>query len=125
MTAHSGFAAKNPVPPTFDWAAQLKDAALAAFVATLLGLPMVGLETYDIGGGALGIRTHFNWVAVAAAAVFTGRLGMHLCRRLYRGRERHGPGVLVGLVAWTSRRATPITLAGIAFAVALPFLPFS
>ena len=125
MTAASGFAAESPARATSDWAAQLKDAALAALVATLLALPLVGMQTYDIGGGALGIRTHLNRVAIAAATVFAGRLGMHLCRRLYRRREWHGAGVLAGLAAWTSRRAMPITLAGIAFAIALPFLPFS
>jgi branched-chain amino acid transport system permease protein len=50
---------------------------------------------------------------------------MHLCRRLCGRREWHGAGVLAGLAARTSRRAMPITLAGIAFAIALPFLPFS
>ena len=125
MTAHSGFTAKNPVRPTFDWAAQLKDAALAALVATLLGLPLIGLETYDIGGGALGIRTHFNWVAIAASAVFTGRLALRFCQRF---RRRHGGSretLFARLSAWGNRRVLPITLAGVALAVALPFLPFS
>jgi len=124
MTTHSGFTSKNPVRLTFDWAAQLKDAALAAFVATLLGLPMVGLETYDIGGGALGIRTHFNWVAIAASAVFTGRLGLRFCQR-FRRRGESGERLFARLSAWGNRRVLPITFAGVALAVALPFLPFS
>jgi len=125
MTAHSGFTAKNPVRPIFDWAAQLKDAALAALVANLLGLPLIGLETYDIGGGALGIRTHFNWVAIAASAVFTGRLALRFSQRF---RRRHGGSretLFARLSAWGNRRVLPITLAGVALAVALPFLPFS
>jgi len=60
--------------PPVAWAVILKDALLAAVVAILLALPLVGLQTYDIGGGALGIRTHFDWVALGAAAVFAGRL---------------------------------------------------
>src|SRR5215471_19618335 len=126
MTAHSGFAAKNPVRPTFDWAAQLTDAALAALVATLLGLPLIGLETYDIGGGALGIRTHFNWVAIAASAVFTGRLALRFCQR-FRRRRHGGSGetLFARLSAWGNRRVLPITFAGVALAVSLPFLPFS
>src|SRR6516164_3269661 len=125
MTAASGFAAENPAPATSDWAAELKDAGLAALAATLLALPLMGFETYDIGGGALGIRTRFDWVAIAAAAVFVGRLTLRLCRRLHRHRETRSEGVFASLGAWTSRWATPITVAGIAFAVALPFLPFS
>jgi branched-chain amino acid transport system permease protein len=125
MTAHSGFTAKSPVRPTFDWAAHLKDAALAAFVATLLGLPLIGLETHDIGGGALGIRTHFNWVAIAASAVFTGRLALRFCQRFRRRRGGSGETLFARLSAWGNRRVLPITFAGIALAVALPFLPFS
>jgi branched-chain amino acid transport system permease protein len=118
MTAASGLAVED-VP------ALLKDAALAALVAALLAVPLMGLQTYDIGGGALGIRTRFDWVAIAAAAVFAGRLALRLRPRLYRGREHSGAAAFARLAAWGNRRATPITLAGIAFAVALPVLPFS
>ena len=72
MTAASGFAAENPAPATSDWAAELKDAGLAALAATLLALPLMGFQTYDVGGGALGVRTRFDWVVVAAAAVLGG-----------------------------------------------------
>jgi len=72
MTAAFGFAVDNPVKPPVLWVPLLKDAVLAALVAVLLALPLVGLQTYDIGGGALGIRTHFDWVAIGGAAVFAG-----------------------------------------------------
>ena len=103
----------------------LKDAALAALVAALLALPLIGLQTYDVGGGALGVRTHFDWVAIAAAAVFAGRLALRLRHRLHRARERSGERIITRLAVWANRRVLPITLAGIGFAVALPFLPFS
>jgi branched-chain amino acid transport system permease protein len=125
MAVASGFGRENPVGPIFDWGAQLKDAALAALMATLLALPLIGLQTYDIGGGALGIRTHFNWVAIAAGAVFAGRLALRFCQGLRRVRERRGEGALARLAAWAIRRAIPIAFVGITFAVALPFLPFS
>jgi branched-chain amino acid transport system permease protein len=125
MTAAFGFTTENPVRPTFDWAAHLKDAAVAAFVAILLALPLMGLQTYDIGDGALGIRTHFDWVGIAAAAVFTGRLALHLSQRFRRRHEGSGETPFVRLAAWGNRRVLPITIAGIALAVALPFLPFS
>jgi branched-chain amino acid transport system permease protein len=125
MTAASGLAVEKEALATLDWAALLKDAVVAALVATLLALPLVGFQTYDIGGGALGIRTHLDWVATAAAAVFAGRLALRLLQRLRPGRERRGETLLARLGAWGNRRALPITLVGIAFAVALPFLPFS
>ena len=125
MAAASGLAVENSARATLDWTARLKDAVLAALVATLLALPLVGVQTYDIGGGALGIRTHFDWVAIAAAVVFAGRLALHRRQRLHRGGESGGETVFTRLAAWGNRRALPITLTGIAFAVALPFLPFS
>jgi branched-chain amino acid transport system permease protein len=125
MAAAAGGGPENPVRPNFDWGTQLKDATLAALMATLLALPLIGLQTYDIGGGALGIRTHFNWVAITAGAVFSGRLMLRFCRGLRRVRERLGDGALARFAAWATYRAIPIAFAGITFAVALPFLPFS
>src|SRR6201984_3884279 len=97
MTAASGPAVENPARPILDWAAHLKDAVLAALVAVLLALPLVGLQTYDIGGGALGIRTHFDWVAIAGAAVFAGRLALRGFRQLYRTRPTGRGRVLTSL----------------------------
>jgi len=125
MAAASGLAVdKLPKPPVF-WAPLVKDAALAALVAVLLSLPLVGLQTYDIGGGALGIRTHFDWVGVAGAVVFAGRLGLRLLHHLWGGRDRRAGPSLARLAAWGNRQTLPIALVGIGFAVALPLLPFS
>jgi branched-chain amino acid transport system permease protein len=124
MTAASG-RAENSARPAPDWAAYLKDAVLAALVAALLALPLMGLQTYDIGGGALGIRTHFDWVAITTAAVFAGRLALRLSPRLHRSADRRVDTGFVRLATWANRQLFAITLAGIAFAVALPFLPFS
>ena len=126
MAAASGLAVENSARATLDWTARLKDAVLAALVATLLALPLVGVQTYDIGGGALGIRTHFDWVVMTAAAVFAGRLAWLLRPRLAHRRESGGGGSLpVRLAAWTGRQTWAIALTAIAFAAALPFLPFS
>jgi len=83
------------------------------------------MQTYDIGGGALGIRTHFDWVVIAAAAVFAGRLAWNLRPRHPRRAETGGDTVFSRLATWSGRRTRLIASAGIAFAVALPFLPFS
>jgi len=125
MIVASGLAAENSPRPAPDWAAYLKDAVLAGLAAALLALPLMGLQTYDIGGGALGIRTHFDWVAIAAAAVFAGRLALRLWPRLHHRRDRRGDTGFARFAAWANRRLFAITLAGIAVAVALPFLPFS
>jgi len=125
MTAVSGLVSGQAARPPVLWAPLLKDAVVAALVAVLLALPLVGLQTHDIGGGALGIRTHFDWVALAGATVFAGRLALRALLRLHRARERRGGAALARLAAWGKRQVLPITLVGIGFAVALPFLPFS
>ncbi|MGD9617116.1 MAG: high-affinity branched-chain amino acid ABC transporter permease LivM [Alphaproteobacteria bacterium] len=114
-----------PAKRRIDWPELFKDAAIAALIAGLLGLPFIGLETYDIGGGALGVRTHFDRLAIVVAAMFVGRFAVQLFR------QRRYPGVpgsgrpLARIGAWSSRHAVAITVIGVAFAVALPFLPFS
>jgi len=125
VTAASGLAVDKAAHTPFDWAAVIKDAVLAALVATLLALPLIGLQTYDIGGGALGIRTHFDWVVMTAAAVFAGRLAWQLRPRRAHRREGAGGSLFTRLAAWTSRQTSAIALIILAFAVALPFLPFS
>ena len=125
MTAASGLAVDTSAKPPVFWVPLLKDAVLAGLAAVLLALPLVGLQTYDIGGGALGIRTHFDWVAIAGAAVFAGRLALRVFRQLYRARPAGRAKVVASLAAWGNRQVLPMTLAGIGFAVALPFLPFS
>src|SRR3546814_14976450 len=59
--------------PRVDIGAAVKEAALAALVALGLALPLVGFRMVERLGG-LGIDTRFDWVVVAVAAVFCGRL---------------------------------------------------
>jgi branched-chain amino acid transport system permease protein len=114
------------VSPVVAWADLARDALVAAIVAGLLALPFVGLETYDIGGGALGVRSHFDRVAIAVLAVFAGRFTIRLVYRKYRARQPgSGAAPMVRLAAWGSRHAFVITIVGIAAALALPFLPGS
>jgi branched-chain amino acid transport system permease protein len=112
--------------PNIDWADLARDALVAAVIAGLLALPFIGLETHDIGGGALGVRSHFDHVAIAMAAVFAGRFAMRLLYRKHRaGQPGNGAAAMLSLAAWGSRHALAITLVGIAAAIALPFLPGS
>jgi len=52
---------------------RLKDAAAVAFIALLLGIPMIGLTTID-QGGALRIATRWPTLLAFIAACFAGRL---------------------------------------------------
>ncbi len=61
------FAEQNTTP-----AARLKDAAAVAFVALLLGIPMIGITTVD-RGGALQIATRWPMLLAFVAASFGGR----------------------------------------------------
>ncbi|ANC92774.1 branched-chain amino acid ABC transporter permease [Azospirillum humicireducens] len=82
MTTHS-----NTVPTAaggaargVDWAATIKDAGLAAFVALLLTVPLVGLRTVDRPTG-LGIEARPEEVVASLVLVFLGRLGLGLIRQ--------------------------------------------
>jgi branched-chain amino acid transport system permease protein len=56
-----------------DLARALKDSALAAVVALILAIPLVGFQTLDLPTG-LGIGYRWDTVAYGVAAVFAGRL---------------------------------------------------
>src|SRR5258708_35860180 len=62
-----------PPPRRLDWVHLIKDAALAALVALVLAIPLVGFQAIEVNA-ALTIRTRFDWVAIGVAAVFVGRL---------------------------------------------------
>ncbi|MGQ9365146.1 high-affinity branched-chain amino acid ABC transporter permease LivM [Azospirillum sp. ST 5-10] len=64
---------------SLPWTAVLRDAGLAALVAFLLTVPLVGLRTVDRPTG-LGLDLRFDEVLVAVALVFVGRLGLGLIR---------------------------------------------
>jgi branched-chain amino acid transport system permease protein len=112
---------------------RLRDALMGAFVAAVLALPLIGIETIDTGG-PLGIRTRFDWIAYAAIAVFLGRLGMRYAldwRRRYRESlaDTLDPVEAVkhkSLLTDLGRKADKWLMpALIGFAIILPFLPFA
>jgi branched-chain amino acid transport system permease protein len=108
-----------------DWGALAKDALIAGLVTGVLALPFVGLETYDAGGGGLGVRAHFDRLAVAVAVVFVGRFALLLLWQRYGTRRTRGPTAMTRIAEWGSSHALWITLAGVGFAIMLPFLPIS
>jgi branched-chain amino acid transport system permease protein len=66
-------------PHSIAWPAILREAALTAFVALLLTVPLIGLRSVDRPGG-LGLETRFDEVVAAVLLVFFGRLGLGLIR---------------------------------------------
>ena len=110
---------------------RLRDAIMAAAVAAVLALPLIGFETIDTGG-PLGIKTRFDYILYAAIAVFVGRLGMRLVidwRRSYRESTVQADTAKADrkeLLSDLGRKADkwlmPVL---IGFAVILPFMPFA
>jgi branched-chain amino acid transport system permease protein len=101
--------------------AALKDAALTAFVAFALALPLVGFETFD-DGGTVGVRTRFDWVAIGVGAVFAGRLLLAFWPAEWKWAQRREPR---HVSAEKGGAARFVGAAGISFAIVLPFLPFA
>ncbi|HEX6959682.1 MAG TPA: high-affinity branched-chain amino acid ABC transporter permease LivM [Ferrovibrio sp.] len=111
---------------------RLRDAILAAFVASALAFPLLGFETVDAGGAMLGIETRFSWIGYAAVIVFFGRLGLmgfFDWWRLRQGRpepaESKAPAKTDFLTRLGSKADKWLMPALIAFAVILPMLPFA
>ncbi|HTC18622.1 MAG TPA: high-affinity branched-chain amino acid ABC transporter permease LivM [Stellaceae bacterium] len=102
------------------WNGRLKEAALAACVAFALALPLVGIETTDAESGP-GFVTRFNWVAIAVAAVFFGKLVLSFLPDEILPQQRAARSV----AASESRTILLIGAAGAAAALALPLMPFS
>ncbi len=67
-------------------AERLKDAAGVAFVALLLGIPMIGLTTID-QGGALRIATRWPTMFAFVAVCFVGRLLLRYTLDQWRARK--------------------------------------
>ena len=101
-----------------DFGRLAKDAALAGFVALILAIPLVGLDTAPNGSGT-GIDTRFSWVAIAVVAVFVGRLILGL---LPRRRHIERPPIISLFLARHQRVLGWIALA---IAIVWPFLPFT
>jgi branched-chain amino acid transport system permease protein len=108
----------------------LRDAAVAAGIATLLALPLLGFRLSDAAqGGPPDYRLH--WVAYAAAAVFVGRFAASLARHYLKLAPKDSSYKRLGdlgvpAFGWVRRWPQLIGLMlVIMLAIALPLLPFA
>ncbi len=103
-----------------SWIGRVKEAALAGLVAFALALPLAGIETTGAETGP-GFVTRFNWVAIAVAAVFCGKLLLGFWPSRLLPHQRAARSV----AASEGRTILYIGLGAAAFALALPLMPFS
>jgi branched-chain amino acid transport system permease protein len=94
----------------------LKDSVLAAFVALILAIPLVGFNPVE--GGRVEMR--LSWVAIAVVAVFLGRIAIGMIPRRSRA-ARETPR----FAPLTSQNIQWLGWAGVIAAIVWPFLPFS
>lgn len=117
-------AAGTGAPPPLVAAA--KEAGVAATVALLITIPLLGFKTVQpLSGGGLTLQTRWPQVAIAVAAVFVGRLLFVLLRHAITSR-RHLAGrasaVVVDERVALRRRwlQTGFALVALAFAITVP-----
>jgi branched-chain amino acid transport system permease protein len=105
------------------------DALLTGFVALILAVPFIGLKS-DSVGTALQLVTRWPTMFAIVGAAIAGRVLMSLFRLRRAARSaakggKGGSGVGAALSVWGGRHIIAIGFAAFAFAVVLPFLPFS
>jgi branched-chain amino acid transport system permease protein len=105
-----------------DWGALLKDAGIAACIALVLALPMLGARLTDGAGTGLEFRPW--WVVFAGLAVFAGRLAIGIWRALRGGGGASGEPWFDRTVARISPHKTLLLAAFFIIVAILPLTPF-
>ncbi len=108
--------------PVIDYAALLKDAALAAFVVFFLAFPLIGLQTYD-QGGSLAVRGRWDLLAYAVIIGFVGRFLFQLAMLFKPVKGTTEPSD--ASLARQRQIGMIIRYALLGIALTMPFLPFS
>jgi branched-chain amino acid transport system permease protein len=107
-----------------DWPAALKECLAAAFVALVLFLPLVGVETVR-GERGIALNFRLDWVAIGVAAVFVGRLLLVAARSVRPETIAAVTAPITRLPALFGPYTQFLVLGGVVFAVLMPFLPFA
>ncbi len=118
-------AARPAVPEAarFDWPRAIKEAGLAAFVAFMLFLPLMGFRLVG-AEGRLGLEYRPHWVVIGVVVVFFGHLLVSFLRAM-RGMPAAPSGRAGPIARYINTHATWLAVAGVALAFALPFAPFA
>ena len=106
-----------------DWPRMLKDAGLAAFVAFVLFVPLMGFRLVG-AEGTLSLEYRPHWVLFGTAAVFLGHLAISILR-VIRGPARRARGEAGAISRFFTTQAKWLGLLGVTFAFLLPFMPFA
>jgi branched-chain amino acid transport system permease protein len=93
-----------------------RDSALAAFVALILAIPLVGFSTNQAGAG---LDFRFSWVVIAVVVAFVGRFALGL---LPQRRRAERPPVVTLFLTKHQRLLGWIALG---VAIVWPFMPFA
>jgi branched-chain amino acid transport system permease protein len=109
-----------PATPRPPLTRALRDAAIAALVAAVLFVPLVGLRT-DVGpgGGGLILRTRWSDVAILVAITFAGRLLLNLWEH-FRPAPSPRSARRTALLTRIGTFVAPLLLI---FAISFPMLP--
>jgi branched-chain amino acid transport system permease protein len=107
-----------------DWPAALKECLAAAFVALVLFLPLVGMQTVRAEGG-IGLNFRFDWVAIGVAAVFVGRMLLVAARTVRPETIAAVSAPITRLPALVGPYTRFLVIGGVVFAFVMPFLPFA
>lgn len=111
--------ARHAMTPT----ERLRDAGWVAFVGFILGVPLVGLTTVDMGG-RLGVETRFGLLAMAVVAVFAGRLllrwSIDQARNRKQARDRASTATAADRAQGAQKVVTVLGWVALGASIALP-----
>jgi branched-chain amino acid transport system permease protein len=103
--------------------AAFKDAVLAALVAAVLALPLLGFRLADSAQG-LELEPRLSWVPIAAGIVFAGRLALNLAAPWLAKWKDRAPAGKPKLILRPSRSPLYVGIAMAVAALVLPLTPF-
>ncbi len=110
-------------PSGVDFGRILREAVLAAAVAAILGLPLLGLRLVS-GTKGLQVDQRWDWLVIGVLAVFFGRMALAFLRGAKPAFAKAGEGA--GVVGqFVRQQQRPLGVAALGFALILPFMPFS
>lgn len=115
----------SPTAIQADLPRRLKEAAIAALVTFILAVPFIGLRT-TADGTSMGLETRWDLVAWAVGIVFAGRLVAGLAMDLLTARRvRTASRPALVSPDMGAKLTRGFVVAAVAFAVTLPFMPYS